>query len=69
MYEDPNVTERHTTAVFTFASDDAHEAEMRAELVAGMKALADRLGYDLTEIHDEKMTTADVPATGEWEPA
>lgn len=54
MYEDLGVTERHTTAVFTFASDDGHELSMRQALTAALFVVANQLGCDV-EIHDEDM--------------
>lgn len=54
LYEDPNVTERSVTVVFTFAADDANDPVMRGDLVDRVTELADSLGYDY-EIHHEDM--------------
>jgi hypothetical protein len=47
MYEDPNVSEVSYTVVFTIATDEENEPQMRGDLVAAIKALADDLGCEV----------------------
>lgn len=51
MYEDPNVSDRQITVVFTYASDDEHDDEMRGEIRSEVEELAERVGcsYEVRE--------------------
>lgn len=54
MYENPNVTERYITVLFTFASDDENDALMRDALTRRIEETANAEGCDV-EIHQENI--------------
>ena len=56
MYEDPNVEEQTVVAVITFASDQANEESMQAEIRARVSDVVNELGHDVEFVSVASLT-------------